>query len=308
MRPHWEQVEAYLEQLKERHYAHDTIAAARLWLGRFQLFCQERAGVPDLAGATAEHAQAFHDSLRWELGPQGKLYSAHTVMGAVGYVRSFFRWAVQRGSLLVDPFQEIEGHAVHSERRRLTEAEVERLMRAPDTLTPQGLRDRALLETLYGTGIRRSECHWLDVDDFDPGQFVLMVRRGKGGVPRRQPVGPHLVEILRRYLAEARPCLVRSPCERALFVGDRGMRLHKNTIGTAVGKNARLVELGNVTPHLLRHAYASHLIAHHADLTDVQRLLGHRSVGSTGIYAHVHPDQVAQEHRRTHPRACRKKP
>ena len=181
-------IEAFIEELRTRSYSRVTLESTRLWLRRLRTFCLERFCVDDIAGVTAEHVEAFQTALHWELGAHGRLYSANTIQQALERLRLFFRWAVHRRHLLVDPTQDVVVRRVLiAERRQLSEEEVSRLLRAPDPTTPQGLRDRALLETLYGTGLRRNECQQLDVDDLDLAGHVLRVRKGKGGRVRHQP-------------------------------------------------------------------------------------------------------------------------
>ena len=304
----WQLLDAYLDDLTARGYQPTSVLSKRLWIIRFRRFCHERFGLKDAAAVTAAHAEQYQQALRWELGRHGKLLSQNTVGYATAQVRCFYRWAVRRCLLLVNPFEDtVLPRLPIVPRRLLSVAEVEILLSGPDLLKPTGLRDRALLETMYSAGLRRAECQRLNVEDAQLSDLVLIVR-GKGSVTRHQPIGPMLAATLAMYLRDARPQLSCNSSEPAFFIGEWGKRLVPGSINALVSRYGRQTGLGKVSPHLLRHAYGSHLLANGATLEEVQRLLGHQLIGSTQTYTHITQEQLAQGHRRAHPRARRRRP
>ncbi|MBI1914448.1 MAG: tyrosine-type recombinase/integrase, partial [Planctomycetes bacterium] len=183
----------------------------------------------------------------------------------------------------------------------LSEREAEAVMNAPEARGPGGRRDRAILETLYGTAIRRSECARLDLEDLDLKEGTLLVRDGKGKKDRLVPVAGRAAIALDVYLREVRPHLVRDPKERALFLGRLGTRLSKVTIGLLVREHGRAAGV-KLSPHGLRHACATHLVRRGADVRHVQRLLGHSTIETTARYTRVAIKDLREVFERSHPR------
>ena len=165
-----------------------------------------------------------------------------------------------------------------------------------------GLRDRALLEVLYASGARVSEACGLDLDTVDLDQRQVRLA-GKGGRERIVPLGAPAVDACRRYLAEGRAALVGEQTTTALLLSTRGGRLGVRDARTAVGRAARAAGLGHVTPHTLRHAFATHLLDRGADLRQVQELLGHASLATTQRYTHLSRGRLQEVHSSAHPRA-----
>ena len=184
----------------------------------------------------------------------------------------------------------------------LTEREVEALLAAPDTKTDLGLRDRTMLELLYATGLRVSELVGLQTDQLRLAQGVLQVR-GKGGKERLVPFGEPAADWLQRYLREARPRLLRGTASDALFPGRGGRPLTRQAFWQRLRRHARRAGIERpVSPHTLRHAFATHLLNHGADLRVVQLLLGHADLSTTQIYTHVARERLQVLHARHHPR------
>ena len=293
---------AYDEHLAGLGRSPTTRALARRWLARWAESCWRQRVEP--AGVTPAQLAAFQRELGWAPNGSGGLLSASSQYQAMTMVRQCLQWATRRGLVLIDPTLDLVLRApLRPILRLLSVAEVQRLLEAPDATTPLGLRDRALLDTLYATGLRRGECHQLDLVDLDPAQGQLVVRRGKGGKDRVLPVLPRLAESLARYLAQGRPRLVRQPQEPALFVDRRGARLSLQVVGLVVKHHARRIGLGLVSPHRLRQAFATHLVEGGAELVALQALLGHTRIDTTETYTRLAAASVAREHRRTHPRA-----
>jgi integrase/recombinase XerD len=188
--------------------------------------------------------------------------------------------------------------------RSLSAAEVRAIFNVPDVTDPLGIRDRAILEVLYGTGIRRCECARLDTDDLDPERRLLMVRKGKGQKDRVVPVGERALHWVSLYLEKTRPLLETAPSERALFLSGYGDRLSAAYIGESVRRTfdaVGLVRAGSC--HLLRHSCATHMLENGADIRFIQQLLGHTRLDTTQIYTDVSIVQLREVHSRTHPHA-----
>jgi integrase/recombinase XerC len=184
----------------------------------------------------------------------------------------------------------------------LAQDEAARLLDKMDVEGPLGLRDLAVLEVLYGTGVRVSELCGLDIDDLDSGRGTMRVL-GKGNKERTVPIGEPAARAVGDWLRAGRPALVSERSGPALFLGTRGGRLHPTSARRIV--HARIAEVGEVpdlSPHGLRHSAATHLLEGGADLRSVQEILGHASLQTTQIYTHVSPERLKQVHRQAHPR------
>ena len=229
--------------------------------------------------------------------------SLATAWGYVIRLASFFRWAAKREFILWNPAQDLKMPLfTRDSKRSLNVREVESLI----AQSKPGSRDVALLEFFYGTGLRLQEVCLLNVEDLDLERRQVEIHQGKGGSPRLAPLGPRLVSVLGQYLKETRPRLANSQTTNALWLNYQGQRLGRNGLAKVVSKNAKLAGLGLVSPHQLRHAYATHLVEGGASLRMVQVLLGHRSLQSTQVYTKILPIELMREFRRTHPRARRR--
>jgi integrase/recombinase XerD len=185
----------------------------------------------------------------------------------------------------------------------LSEAEVERLLAAPTPDTPLGLRDRALVEVLYASGLRAGEIVGLRLEGYLREEKLLRVL-GKGSRERLVPVGAKAQAALDHWLAKGRPNLVKAKTGGEVFLGEHGRRLTPARVWQIVREMARLSGLEKkIWPHLLRHSFATHLLSHGADLRAIQEMLGHASLATTQVYTHVDQSRLKQVHRRFHPRA-----
>ena len=235
--------------------------------------------------------------------------SAASAGRAVVAVRGLHRFALREGWTTLDPASEVRPPVPA---RRLPKAisvsQVEALLATPDVDTPLGLRDRALLELLYGTGARISEAVGLAVDDLDRDTGVVRLD-GKGGKQRIVPIGSYAARAVAAYLVRGRPGLTagaRSPAGTAgaLFLNARGGRLSRQSAWTVLRSAALRASLGvDVSPHTLRHSFATHLLDGGADVRVVQELLGHASVATTQVYTLVTVDRLREVYATTHPRA-----
>lgn len=218
-------------------------------------------------------------------------------------LRRFYRYLVRENLIDADPSELIDSPKVGRPLpRSLTEAQVETLLEAPDTSTLLGLRDRAMLETLYATGLRVSELVGLRLSQLGLAQGVVRVV-GKGNKERLVPLGEEAAAWLARYLAEARPVLVQRHLTDAVFATARGGPLTRQAFWHNLKRHARDAGIGGaLSPHTLRHAFATHLLNHGADLRAVQMLLGHSDLSTTQIYTHVARARLKDLHARHHPR------
>lgn len=229
---------------------------------------------------------------------------ASTIARRLASLKSYFQFLQREGLLSEDPTALVEGPKA---RRRLPQvldvAAVDRLLESPSPDTPAGQRDRAMLELLYATGMRVSELIHLDVEDVSL-EMGFARCWGKGSKERIVPMGSKAMEALSRYLAQGRPRLIRDARETALFVNHRGRRLTRQGFWKILKGYVRKAGLAQeVTPHSLRHSFATHLLAGGADLRAVQEMLGHADISTTQIYTHLTQQLSRQQYAQAHPRA-----
>ena len=234
------------------------------------------------------------------LSKQGR--SARTQARALSALRGFFRFLVQEGRLDLDPTELLEGpRLLRKLPDVLTEDEVLRLLAAPVGDKPNRVRDRAMLHTMYAAGLRVTELVDLDLGDVHLAEgFVSAL--GKGNKRRLVPIGAHARDSLTVYLREVRPRWAK-PATRACFVTARGTAMTRQSFWALVRKYARAAGITkSISPHKLRHSFATHLLAGGADLRAVQTMLGHADISTTQIYTHVSGDHLRKMHERFHPR------
>jgi integrase/recombinase XerD len=238
--------------------------------------------------------------------PQG--LSARSVARRLAAIRMFFRFLIREKLLLVDVTQNIDTPKLwHTLPNTLDYHGVEALLAAPSTRTKLGLRDKALLELMYASGLRVSETSKLTLSDMNLEAGFLRVV-GKGNKERIVPVGKQAADWLHRYIDESRPALGRNGHARAeVFLSSRGTALSPKTIWLLIKKYARRAGISrNVTPHTLRHSFATHLLDNGADLRVIQEMLGHADISTTQIYTHVDQRRLKEAHYRFHPRSGRR--
>jgi len=262
----------------------------------------------DLLEVRAPDLHAYQSHLYAFRRPNGKPYAAAYQAARLVVLKSLFRFLHRRGVLLSDPAAEIELPKLDKRLPRtiLTGAEVRKVLAAPDAKTPRGLRDRAILETLYGTGIRVTELCELSPYDVDTEERVLRVVSGKGRRDRTVPLTRAAAVAIEAYLIQGRPRLVarqRPRAVRTLFLQDRGGKMDRASACRIVRGAAERAGLKKrVTPHTLRHTVATHLLKGRADIRHIQSLLGHASLGTTQRYTRVEISDLKQVVARAHPR------
>ncbi len=293
-------VDAYLRHISiERGLSDHTVAAYRRDLGGYIAWLAER-GIEDSGDVTPELIAAFAADRATAQPP----VAASSLARLQSSVRGLHRFLAREGIEPADPSTRLRPPK-QAQRlpKALTIDQVARLLEAPDRETVIGLRDRALLELLYATGARVSEVVQLDVDDVAHGE-VLRVR-GKGSKERIVPVGSYARAALDAYLTRARPELSRrGRATPRLFLGARGAPLSRQSAWLVIRDAAERAGLtAHVSPHTMRHSFATHLLQGGADVRVVQELLGHASVATTQIYTHVSVDALRDVYATSHPRA-----
>ena len=302
-------IDAFTADLEERRGASGhTVRAYGGDLAQFRAFLQEgdpsgprsASGEPQLEEVDIHRLRAYLASLH------GRGLSRTTVARKLAALRSFFRFLARSGPLTRDPARGLRAPRLPSRLPvRMEIEDVEALLHAPDPGTPLGARDLAVLELLYATGVRVSELVGLDLPDLNTGSRILRVL-GKGGKERVVPFGEVAADAIGLYLA-GRGELVRDGGDAmALFLNYRGGRLSDRSVRTVVRRylgEAGLARLsGVVTPHTLRHAFATHLLDRGADLRAIQELLGHADLATTQKYTHVSTTRLFEVYSRSHPR------
>ncbi len=278
---------AFQGELRVRRFSNSSKKRARLVLPRFFAWLKEQR-VHEIAAVTEEHVVAWARHLADAKTAKGELLTAHTRRSYLVALQRFFRFLDQRGIILRDPTLDLVMPKVRKlPRVVLSRSQTQRLMETPSLYTPVGKRDRAILEVLYGTGIRVSECAGLELRDVDLGKGSLFVRQGKGKKDRVVPFAGQAAAALDVYLREGRPALSRHSRQQALFLSSSRHPLPPGTIQLIVREHARTAGLTvPVTPHTLRHTYATHLIQ-----------------GGAGVrYTRVFPQDLAQMIEKAHPR------
>ena len=219
-------------------------------------------------------------------------------------LRRFYRWQLSRGRIVNDPTLRLANPTRPARLPKvMSEKQVDALLDAPDVDTPLGLRDRAMLETLYATGLRVSELVNLKIHEVSFNDYVLRAL-GKGSKERLVPLGEQAIDWLQRYLAEARPEILGGRQDDALFVTARGGPMTRQAFWQLIKRYALRAGIApeKLSPHVLRHAFATHLLNHGADLRVVQLLLGHADISTTQIYTHVARERLKSLHAQHHPR------
>lgn len=285
----------------EKNASNNTIAAYRNDLTQFERYVISKVGSAGWGKVTGEHVVQFVGELR------ERAYKEATVARKIAAVKSFFGFLSAESMVELDPTEQLKSPQVgKSLPRALTTQEVDELLEQPARRnTPEARRDKAMLELLYATGLRVTELVSLDISDIALESDPITVRCvGKGDRERILPLHQRPVDELRQYIFHVRPRLVRNRRETALFVNRRGERLTRQGFWLILKNYAREAKLDKaITPHTLRHTYATHMLSGGMPLRNVQDALGHASISTTQIYTHLTDDQKRAQYDKAHPRA-----
>ena len=275
----------------------NTLESYRRDLNKFALWLKQHRDASLLQGTHAD-IQGFLAHLVVEQKAR-----ATSTSRAISSLKRLYQYQFRQGKISVDPTLQIATPKLpRSLPKTLTEQDVELLLQAPDVDTPLGMRDRTMLEVLYASGLRVSELVGLSVAQVSLSMGVVRVM-GKGSKERLVPLGEEALDWLRRYLAESRVALLNNQVSNAMFVTARGEGMTRQMFWYLIKRHARHGGLSKpLSPHTLRHAFATHLLNHGADLRVVQMLLGHADISTTQIYTHVARERLKQLHAAHHPR------
>ena len=297
--------DTYLEALAARNYAASTVEHRRHTLKLFFTWAAERE-LTRAGQITRPILESFQRWLWRYTKPNGQRMGWSTQRERLGTLKDFFRWLTRQNIILHNPASELE--LPRPEKRLpqevLTPAEVEKLLAIPDVSDPLGVRDRAMLELFYSTGLRRAELCRLELSALHPGRRTLHVRQGKGKKDRMVPVGARALAWLERYLREVRPRLCLDTRTPALFLTGYGGAFNPDVLSRMVAgwlTQAGLKRQGCC--HVLRHSCATHMLENGADIRFIQQLLGHEKLDTTAIYTEVSIKQLQEVHARCHPSA-----
>jgi tyrosine recombinase XerC len=294
-------VPAYLRSLAaERDLSLLTCEAYRRDLDQFSEWLA-RGGTTDLAQIDRRALRRYVSFL------SERRYARRSIARKASAIRSLLRWAVKHDVIASDPSEDLSVPKLDRPLPRvLKRADAGRLCEAPPGDTPAGLRDRAILELLYGSGLRVAELCAIDIGDIDLAQARLRVT-GKGRKERQIPIGDRSSQALVAYLTDGRPELLDKrpdgPGRFALFLNSRGNRLGARGVRELMTRYGGAQGLSAVSPHALRHSFATHLLDGGADLRTVQELLGHENLATTQIYTHVSTERLRAVYEQSHPRA-----
>jgi integrase/recombinase XerD len=297
--------DAYIESLGARNYAEGTLAGRHDALKVFLAWAAER----DLTRAGQITRPILESYQRWLwrcTKANGQRLGWSTQRNRLGVLKDFFRWVTRQDVILHNPASEVELPRMEKRLPQdvLTPSEVGRLLAVPDTSDPLGVRDRAMLELFYSTGIRRTELCRIDLPDLNTERLTLHVRLGKGKKDRVVPVGQQAIAWLERYLKEVRPRLCLDTRTQALFLTGYGENFNPDVVSRMVAawlEKAGLKRKGCC--HVLRHTCATHMLENGADIRFIQQLLGHEKLDTTAIYTEVSIKQLQEVHARCHPSA-----
>jgi len=295
--------DAYLESLAVRNYSPATVSDYRASANYFLTWAAER----DLTRAsqvTRLILESYQRSLWRHVKPNGQRLSWNAQRDRLLMLKGWFRWLTRQNVILHNPASELELPRPEKKLPQdvLTQSQVEKLLAVPDVGDPLGVRDRTMLEIFYSTGIRRAELCHLELSDVNTERRTLHIRKGKGKKDRVVPVGARALAWVERYLREVRPRLCLDTRTQALFLTGYGGAFNLDTVSRMVAdwlKQAGVPRKGGC--HTLRHACATHMLEHGADIRFIQQLLGHSNLDTTAIYTEVSIRQLQEVHARCHP-------
>jgi len=298
-----QRIEQHLAALESAAYSPHTLRSRRSNLNHFRAWCEER-GVESAGDISLPLLERYRSALFHQRQKNGRPLGWGAQAQKLIAIKGLLRWLVRTHRLLYNPAAELElpRRSHHLPGAVLTAAEAERVLAQPDLSLPIGVRDRAMLEVLYSTGIRRTELIRLRLMDVDAERGSLFIRAGKGRRDRLVPIGERALAWLDRYLFDARPALLVPPDRGVLFLSRRGRRIRANRLSELVRGHVAAADIGKRgSCHLFRHTMATLMLEGGADIRDIQEMLGHADLSTTQIYTRVSIARLKQVHARTHP-------
>jgi integrase/recombinase XerD len=295
-------MEEHFEWMLVSGYSPETIRARRQAIRKFIAWADER-GLDDPREVTRPMLERYQRHLFYYRKESGAALTVGMQVQYLAPLKTWFRWLARQHHILANPAADID---LPRQPKRLPRSvpsvqEVEAMLAEAEPTNAQGLRDRALLEVLYATGLRRMEIVGVAIDDVDLPRGLLWVRKGKGNRQRVVPIGDRAGAWVEKYLTEARPQLIAADTE-ALFLSDYGLPVKPEQVADKVKRYLRFAGVDKPgATHLLRHACATHMLEGGADIRFIQEMLGHANLQTTEIYTHVSIDKLIAVHRATHP-------
>jgi integrase/recombinase XerD len=298
-----EAIKSFLTYLTvEKGFSQNTLAAYQNDLHQLADFVAEEAAKSGAVPSWSSFGRS--GMLKYLLSLKERNYAATTMARKIAASRSFYQFLVAEGKIKENPCENVGSPKVgRALPKPISISEVRRLLDEPARQGKQeARRDTAILHLLYASGMRVSELISLNLEDLDlEGGYVRCF--GKGHKERLIPIHERAVQVIREYLSETRPKLVRNEYEKAVFVNARGERLTRQGLWQILKEYAKAAELTGITPHTLRHSFATHMLRGGADLRSVQELLGHANISTTQVYTHLTSEHVRSTYERSHPRA-----
>jgi integrase/recombinase XerD len=296
---------AHMEWMKVRGFTERSVLTKAELLSYFAAWCEERSVVTPHE-VTRPLLQRYQRWLFYYRKQNGQPLGLSTQYARLVAVCTFFRWATRNNHILSNPASELELPRVEKRLPKaiLTIEEVERVLAEPDLRDPLGVRDRAIMEVLYSTGMRRREALELSIFGIDQERGTIMIRQGKGKKDRIVPVGERAAAWVEKYMTEVRPSFVMEPDEGVLFLGGEGMPLTPGYLSETVRRYVDQAGIGKRgSCHLFRHTMATLMLEGGADIRYIQQMLGHESLTSTQFYTRVSIKKLKDIHTATHPAA-----
>jgi integrase/recombinase XerD len=294
---------AFLEWMRIKNYSENTIAGRQHYLGAFVSWCQDR-GITQPAEVTKALLERYQRWLYHYRKDNGKALTFSSQFAHLVPVRAFFKWCAKKNHTLYNPAGELDMPKLEKRlpKHVLTASEADRVLNQANTNDPLGLRDRAIMETFYSSGIRRLELSNLKLYDLDVERGTMMVRMGKGKKDRMIPIGERALAWIDRYITEVRPLLARQPDEGVLFLSNQGETFSPNRLTQLVREYVAAADIGKSgSCHLFRHTMATLMLEGGADIRFIQQMLGHVKLDTTQIYAQVSIRKLKEIHTLTHP-------
>jgi integrase/recombinase XerD len=298
-------LKAFLQWMAVKNYSEATIRNRRTYIGYFIAWCDDR-GLYQPAEITRPIIERYQRYLYYYRKKDGLPLSFRSQHTRLTSVRSFFKWLAKQNHILYNPAYDLELPRLEHRlpKHVLTERESEKIINVPDIKEPLGIRDRAILETLYSTGMRRMEVIGLKLYDLDRDRGTVIIRQGKGKKDRMIPIGERALAWIDKYLNEVRPSLTLDPDDGTVFLTTYSEAFTKNRLTQMVRDYVNTADIGKKGAcHLFRHTMATVMLENGADIRFIQQMLGHVSLETTQIYTQVSIRLLKDIHSATHPTA-----